>query len=107
MIDRAFRGAEGGVQHGAIFGDVDLVAAEHGVDAAAQAALFGQAQQEAERFVGDAVFGVIEVEAEGLDGQAFAALGVVGEELPHGSVFDLGIVGFQRLPGGALYATAL
>src|SRR6202000_2799328 len=34
------RRAQRHVQHGAVFGDVDLVAAEHGVDFSAQAALF-------------------------------------------------------------------
>ena len=53
-----------------------------------------------QRLVGDAVLGVIEVEADGLGRQAFAAFGVVGEELAQGKLFDLGIVGFQRFPGG-------
>jgi hypothetical protein len=35
---RAARGAQRHVQHGAVLGDVDLVAAEHGVDALAQVA---------------------------------------------------------------------
>ena len=41
---RAARGAQGDVQHGPVLGDVDLVAAEHGVDALAQAGLLGQLQ---------------------------------------------------------------
>ena len=41
-LDRfAFGRAERDVQDGAVFGDVDLVAAEHRVDALLQAALFG------------------------------------------------------------------
>ena len=39
---RAARRAQRDVQHGAVFGDVDLVAAEHRVDALAQPALLGQ-----------------------------------------------------------------
>ena len=63
----AFRGAQGDVQHGAILGDVDLLAAEHRVDPVAQARLLGQLQQEVERLVGDAVLGVVEEEARGLE----------------------------------------
>ena len=39
-------GAQGDVQDGALLGDVDLVAAEHGVDAVAQAGLLGQPEQQ-------------------------------------------------------------
>ena len=46
--DRAPRGrAQRDVQHGAVLGDVDLLAAEHGVDALAQAALLGELQRAA------------------------------------------------------------
>ena len=76
-----FRGAQGHVQHGAVLGDVDLLAAEHGVDPRAQTALVGQLQQQLERLVGDAVLRVIEIDARGLGGHAFAALGIVGEQL--------------------------
>ena len=80
MIGCAFGSAQGDVQDGAVFGDVDLVAAEHGVDAGAEAGLLGQLQQQLQRLVGDAVLRVVEEEADGLDGQALAALRIVGEE---------------------------
>ena len=98
---RALRGAQGHVQHGAVFGDVDLVAAEHGVDARAQAGLLGQSKQEPERFVGDAVLGVIQVEADGLDRQPLAAFGSSAKSLRSDSSLTVGIVLFQRFPGGA------
>ena len=47
----------------------------------AQARLLGQLQQQLQRLVGDAVLGVVEIEPDGLDRQALAALGIVGEEL--------------------------
>ena len=81
-IDRAARRAQRHVQHGAVLGDVDLVAAEHRVDALAQARLLGQLQQQLERLVGDAILRVIEIDARRLDRQALAALRIVGEELP-------------------------
>ena len=70
------------MQDGPLLGDVDLLAAEHGVDAGSQAGFLGQLQEEIQRLVGDAVLGVVEVDADGLDRQAFAAFRVVGEELP-------------------------
>ena len=39
------RSAQGDVQHGPILGDVDLLAAEHGLDALPQAALSGELDQ--------------------------------------------------------------
>ena len=79
---RAPRRAQRHVQHGAVLGDVDLLAAEHGVDPRAQARLLGQLRRSSrERLVGDAVLRVVEVEAGRLGGQALAALGIVGEEL--------------------------
>ena len=41
-----------------------------------------RSQQQAERLVGDAILRVVEVEAGGFGGQALAAPGIVGEELP-------------------------
>ena len=61
-IDAPLGRAQGHVQDGAIFRDVDLLAAEHGVDPLAQAGFLGQLQQKLEGFVGDAVLRVIEVE---------------------------------------------
>ena len=73
-MDRALGRAQRDVQDGAVLGDVDLVAAEHGVDARAQAGLLGQLQQQLERLVGDAVLRVVEEEADGLERHPLAAL---------------------------------
>ena len=78
---RALGRAQRHVQDGAVLGDVDLLAPEHGVDPLAQAGLLGQLQQELERLVGDAILRVVEVEPDRLGRQPLAALGVVGEEL--------------------------
>ena len=45
LDDRALGRAERGVQHGAVLGDVDLVAPEHRVDAVAEAAPAGRARR--------------------------------------------------------------
>ncbi len=77
----AARRAQGHVQDGAVFRDVDLVAAEHGVDPRAQAGFLRQLQEELEGLVGDAILRVVEEEARRLGRQALAALGIIREEL--------------------------
>ena len=59
----ALRGAQGHVQDGAIFGDVDLLAAKHGVDPRSQARFLGQLNEQLQRLVRDAVLGVVQEEA--------------------------------------------
>ena len=80
-IDAPLRRAQGHVQDGAVLRDVDLLAAEHGVDPRAQAGFLGQLQEQLERLVGDAVLRVVEVDARRLGRHALAALGIVREEL--------------------------
>jgi hypothetical protein len=69
------------MQHSAVFGDIDLFAAKHRVDPRAQTAFFRQLQQKLQRFIGDAIFRIIEVKANCFQRQTFTALGIVGEEL--------------------------
>ncbi len=77
----AFGRAQGDVQDGAVFRDVDLVAAKHRFDVLLQAALFGELEEQLERFIGDAVLRVIEEDADGFGGVARAALRILVEEL--------------------------
>ena len=51
--------AQSHVQHGAILGDVDFLAAEHGFDPPTQVTFLGQLEQQLEGLVGDAVLRVI------------------------------------------------
>ena len=67
---RAARRAQRDVEHGAILRDVDLLAAEHGVDAGAQAAVLGQADEQRQRLVGDPVLRIVEIDARGLGASA-------------------------------------
>ena len=97
-----FGRAQGDVQDGAIFGDVDFVAAEHGVDAFAKAGFLGELQEEREGFVGDAVLGVIEVDAERFEGEFFRAFGIVSKKLSEVHGLHGFIVGSQCGPGFAL-----
>ena len=78
--DRSLGSAEGDVQNGAILGDVDLVAAEHRIDPAAQVRLGGESEEQLHGFVDDAVLRVIGEEADGFESEPFAASGILGEE---------------------------
>ena len=95
----AFGGAQSDVQDGAVFGDVDLVAAEHGFDVRLEAALFGQLQQQLQGLIGDAVLGVVEVDALGLGGEARAAIGVGGEKVVKVLAANGLEMRFERFPG--------
>ena len=80
--DRRVRGrAQRDVQHGAVLGDVDVLAGEHRVDPPAQAALLGQLDQQPQRLVRDPVLGVVEEQPLGLGRHARAALRIVGEQV--------------------------
>jgi hypothetical protein len=69
---RASGRAQRHVQDRTILGDVDLVAAEHRVDAVAQPARFGQRKQQAQRFIGDAILGIVEKDAGRLGSEPVA-----------------------------------
>ena len=76
------RRAQSDVQDCALLGDVDFLAAEHGIDACSQARLFRQFQKESQGFIGDAVLGVIQVKTNSLDHQTFPALRIIRKKLP-------------------------
>jgi len=93
------RRAESDVEDGAVFGDVDLLAGEHGFGALAQAGLFGELLQQAEGFVGDAVLGVVEKKSCTFHRKTRAAVGVGGEELAEMGFADRVEVGLKSFPG--------
>ena len=64
MIDAPFGRPQRHVQDGSVLGDVDLLAAKHGVDSVSQPAFFRELQEQLQGFVGDAVLRVVEVETE-------------------------------------------
>src|SRR5215467_14112411 len=71
---------QGNVQDRAILGDVDLVAAEHRVDARAQTALVSQCNEEPQCFIGDAVFRVVKIYTDCVYRQPLATLRIVSEQ---------------------------
>jgi len=96
------RRAQGGVQNGAIFRGVDLVATEHGLDPPAQAALFGEIDEQSERLLGHAVLRVVEVETAGLGREFLPSRRVGGKKLAEMKTGNLIVVRLQGLPGGSV-----
>jgi hypothetical protein len=70
------------VQDSPILGDIDALATKHGIDALAQSRLVRELQQERHSLVGNAVLGVVQVQADSFKRQPLPALGIVGEKFP-------------------------
>src|SRR5215469_11797698 len=62
---RFFWGAQGYVQYGAIFGDVDFVPPKHRSDTFAEPRLFRQFKEQPDGFLSDAILGIVERNADG------------------------------------------
>ena len=90
--------AQGDVQDGAVFSQINFVPAKHGIDASAQAGLIGEFEQQAEGFSRDPVLGIIQEEPDRFGGKAFPAFGIGGEHFFEELAFDLFGMGAQRLP---------
>ena len=76
---RAFWGAQRDMQYRTLLGNVDLVAAKHRVDAFPKMRFPGETDEKRQRFFGDPVLGVIEVDSCSVDRHALAALAIIGE----------------------------
>jgi hypothetical protein len=98
---RVARGAQGDMQHGAIFGHVDLVAAKHRVDTLAQVALLSQLQQQLQRLICDSMLGIVEVKPQVIDDQAVAASRVLVEKVAQVNRLNSFGVFAQFVPCGA------
>ena len=88
-----------GVQHGAILGDVDVLAAEHRGAAPRQVDLVGEPQQGRDDVVGDEVLGEVHAEVSEVEGELLRAARVgrePGAEVGHEGVLERVQVG----PGG-------
>ena len=79
----ALRRAQGDVQNGAVFGDIDFLAAETWRrSSCADPDSSASCNEELQRFVGDAILRVIEINACGLNRHPLSALRVIREQLP-------------------------
>jgi hypothetical protein len=73
--------AQGDVQNGTIFGDVDPFTLEHRVDPSSQAGLLSQLKEERERLRCNSILRVIEVETDSVYGETLTARGVIREQI--------------------------
>lgn len=89
---------EGHMQRRAVFRDVDVLPAEHRVPALFHTALPGELAEQAHRLVGDAVLGVVEIQAGPLRAQPLTTVRVLSEQLTQMDRSDLGVMLFKRLP---------
>ncbi len=90
---------QGRVQHRALFGRVDHIAAKHRGDVLGQAAVTRQRRQQRDGLAVDPLLRIVEVQPGGLDGPAGTALGVRGKQVPQVRVAHVRLVRHQRLPG--------
>ena len=99
------------MQHRAVFRDVDFLAAEHGVDPPAQPGLLGKHDQQPERLVIDAIFGIVQKDAGSLGRHPLTARGIIGEHFSQVPAPHRPLVIFEglpgRVPGGRLRARGL
>jgi hypothetical protein len=75
-----------------------VFAPEHRLAPLREPALLGERHEQLERFVGDPVLRVVEVEPGGLGRQPGAAAGVGGEQIAQVLRRDLSMVRLKRLP---------
>jgi len=87
------------VQHGTVLGEVDVLAREHRGDLLGQPGLLRERDERLDGRVGDEVLGVVEVQLDGVGGQARAALRVGGEELTERRRGEGLVLVAQRAPG--------
>ena len=89
ILDRA---TQRGVQHGAVFGVVDVHTGVHSLGALIELDGLGKVGEQLEGFRLDQVLGQIEVQVAGVEGQLLDALGVFGEPLLEAHAFGLKLV---------------
>jgi hypothetical protein len=95
---RAARGAQGDVQNGALFGDIDPFATEHRVTAGRHVACLGEREEQTQRLLGDAVLRVVKEDSGRLRRKALRPGGIACEQLAQMHVLDLRVVRGERLP---------
>ena len=99
---RALRRAQGHVQHGAVFREIDFLATEHRRNPPAHIGFLGQLEQQLESLVRDAILRIIQVEARRLGRQALTAFWVIGKQFPEMQTSNLLVVGGEGFPSRTL-----
>ena len=95
---RPARCAQRHMQNRPILGGVDLFSAKHRFDAGLQANLIGKLDQQGDCLVGDAVLGIVEIDADGFRAHPLGTARVVLEQRPQMETFGLFVVAFERFP---------
>jgi len=72
------------------------------VSSFSQIRLVCEFDEESQRLIGDALFGIVEVDTLGLGAQSFSALRVLSEERPQVRRVECALVSFERQPGASL-----
>ena len=91
------------MQHSTVFGAVDFLAGEHGLDSVGKLSLFCQILQLCQRLFGNAVFGKIHQHqvVEGR-GELSETIGILREQIRDGDVFHFIKMFLECLPGSGL-----
>ena len=92
--------AQGRVQHGAVFGDVDLPARKHGLGPGLHAPGPGQVHEHGHGPLGDPVLGVVEKDVFQAQRELVEAVRVQGKQFAHVQGRDFLLVFLQGLPLG-------
>src|SRR5207253_2671665 len=90
------------VQHGAIFGDIDLRPRKHPLDPSLEPSLPRQREQQSERLLGDPIFREIEQNVLESRRKLLKALGILSEQIPHVRLADFVLVCRKGLPRGRI-----
>src|SRR5262249_17219869 len=100
--------AKSHMQHSAIFGDIDLLAAEHLLHAGSEGRLLGEFDQEIHGLICDPILGVIQEDSAGISRKSPAPLRVAREKSAEMLFLNLLVVSLKSLPslssGKRLYA---
>ena len=75
----SFGGAQRHMQHSALFGDIDFLAAEHCVAPLCDPTLYRELHEQSDGFIGNSIFGVVQVQACAFDRKVFSAVWIVRE----------------------------
>jgi hypothetical protein len=92
------------MQNSAIFRDIDSLASKHRVDPGPQPGLFSEFDEQLEGVVVNAIFRVIQVDADGLRGHSLATRRIVGKQAAQVQALHRRMVVFKIAPDGALPA---
>ena len=94
------RGPQRGVQHGAVFGGVDAIAAQHRGNLVVDPCVFRQRHQVGKHVSGDAMLGEVHHEIADGQRQPIGTVGLVGEERAKLNLLETEGHLFKRCPGG-------